>query len=70
MLCRFCIRNDSDPDKVYKCYIVYIVILVLTLVLAVAFAVVLFLLADDFPALVANNLTADQASNLMVLHVV
>eukprot|EP00750_Incisomonas_marina_P033429 INCI9870.12.p1 GENE.INCI9870.12~~INCI9870.12.p1 ORF type:complete len:1421 (+),score=224.65 INCI9870.12:241-4503(+) len=56
----FCIRNDSDPDKVYKCYIVYIVILVLTLVLAVAFAVVLFLLADDFPALVANNLTADQ----------
>ena len=44
----------------FRCYVVYLVLLVLTLVLAVAFAVVIFLSADDFPSLVADNLTQDQ----------
>ena len=57
---RFCKRNDSDAEKVFRCYVVYLVLLVLTLVLAVAFAVVIFLSADDFPSLVADNLTQDQ----------
>jgi len=64
---RFFCRNDKDAMKVYRLYIVYLVLVVFTLLLAVAFAAVLYLFADDFPAMVASNFTQEEVSSIIAI---
>ena len=67
----FCCRNDADAAKVYRCFVGYLVLLSVALLIAICFAVAMYVLADAFPDLIASNYTEAEVScgvNLMRAH--